>query len=123
MEVITAVAAWAISSACQNLPVARDLLGALCAPVIGDVAALQNSLSPAAKVYLPGSNDFDILSERWSLLGSPKGNLVVVPATDNDVSETVSMSFLELCLSTFVAFLTRIIPIRTSWTPALHILT
>lgn len=87
MEVLTAVAAWAITSACLNVPVARQLLGGICAR---DTAELGDRLSATAKIYQPGTAEFTNASIRWSNLDAPKPNLVVIPGTENDVAETVS---------------------------------
>lgn len=92
MEVLTAVAAWAITSACLSVPVARQLLGGICQR---DTAELGNRLSANAKIYQPGSAEFDAASIRWSNLKAPTVNLVVVPATENDVAEAVSSQTLS----------------------------
>ncbi|KAK2598063.1 hypothetical protein QQS21_005774 [Conoideocrella luteorostrata] len=89
MEVVAAVAAWALTSACHSLPVVRDLVPGLCPRDIGDAKELQDGLSPGAKVYFPGSQGFKDASTRWSVLNPPTVNVVVVPATENDVAETV----------------------------------
>ncbi|KAG8416249.1 hypothetical protein J3458_006845 [Metarhizium acridum] len=89
MEVVAAVAAWALTSACTGLPAARDLVPGLCPRDIGEAQELQSSLSPGAKVYFPGSAEFDDASTRWSTLSPPTVNVVVVAATAKDVSETV----------------------------------
>lgn len=77
-------------SACHSLPAARDLVPGLCPRDIGEAQELQNSLSPGAKVYFPGSPEFNNASTRWSTLSPPTVNVVVVPATEKDVSEIVS---------------------------------
>jgi hypothetical protein len=92
MEVITAVAAWAITSACQSAPIARNLLGGLSPR--GEYDDLKQNLSPTAKIYYPGSEEFEEASERWSVLDAPTVNVVVVPGIENDVAETVIFSFL-----------------------------
>lgn len=46
-------------------------------------------LSPEAKVYLPGSGDFDTASARWSALGKPVVNAAISAAVAQDVVETV----------------------------------
>jgi hypothetical protein len=94
MEVITAVASWVITSACQSLPLARNWLEGVSPRRIDDVAELGKKLSPSAKIYYPGSEGFDEASARWSVLDAPKVNVVVVPGTENDVSETVKFSSL-----------------------------
>jgi hypothetical protein len=92
MEVVTALAAWAITSACQDVPSTHNWLQGLC-PRGNDVRELGVKLSPTAKVYFPGSDEFEVASTRWSVLGAPKVNIVVVPGTENDVVETVNFSF------------------------------
>ena len=99
MEVITAVASWVISSACLSVPVARNWLGGNLRQ-IDDLAELGKKLSPTAKVYYPGSEDFEEASARWSVLDAPRVNVVVVPGTENDVAETV---ICPLCSFFFVA--------------------
>jgi hypothetical protein len=89
VEVITAVAAWVITSACQNVPVARNWLRGV-SPRGVDVNALAQKLSSTAKIYHPGSVEFEEASARWSVLDAPQVNVVVVPGTENDVAETVN---------------------------------
>ncbi|CCF44955.1 FAD binding domain-containing protein [Colletotrichum higginsianum] len=89
MKVFTALAAWTVTSACLNVPVARQLLGGICAR---DTADLGERLSPTAKIYQPGTAEFITASTRWSNLNAPKPNLVVVPGTENDVVETVKFA-------------------------------
>jgi hypothetical protein len=99
LQVITAVAAWAVTSACQSLPVTRNLWSRDV-----DFKALSEKLSSSAKVYYPGSNEFEEASSRWSNLEIPTVNIVVVPSTENDVVETVSFCFLYLVdLSIFLS--------------------
>jgi hypothetical protein len=103
LQVITAVAAWAVTSACQSLPVTRNLWSRDV-----DFKALSEKLSSTAKVYYPGSNEFEEASSRWSNLEIPTVNIVVVPSTENDVVETVSFCILylvDLSLSLFHIFL------------------
>ncbi|KAH8887629.1 FAD-binding domain-containing protein [Thozetella sp. PMI_491] len=89
MEVLTAVAAWALSSTCMNLPVPRSWLGGNCAKRDSDFAALSEKLSSTAQIYFPGSAEFTQLSARWSVLDTPTVNVVVVPTTENDIVETI----------------------------------
>ena len=93
LEVLTAVAAWAITSACQKVPVARNWLGGVGPRGNDDLKELGEKLSPAAKTYFPGSDEFEETSARWSVLDAPKVNVVVVPGTENDVAETVNFLF------------------------------
>lgn len=91
MEVLTAVAAWAFASACHSLPGACNYLDRHCPRGDADLKALEDSLSSTAKVYFPGSSGFTNATTRWSVLEEPKVNVVVVPGTENDVVETVSV--------------------------------
>lgn len=50
---------------------------------------LQGQLSSTASIYLPGSAAFDDAVARWSNLSTPTSNVVVVPATEDDVVTTV----------------------------------
>lgn len=59
-----------------------------------DFTQLARNLSPNAHIYLPGSDEFNSLSARWSNLSMPVANVVVVPSTENDVVQTVSHSLL-----------------------------
>jgi hypothetical protein len=95
MGAITAVAAWAIASAGQGVPIARNWVGGV-SPRGGcnvDVQQLQQELSATAKMYLPGSEGFIEASTRWSVLDAPTVNVVVVPGTENDVAVTVIFLF------------------------------
>src|SRR6478609_6883606 len=106
LQVFTALATLAATSACQTLW-ARDV----------DYKALSKDLSSSAKVYFPGSDEFDAASKRWSNLDTPSVNIVVVPATENDVVKIVSLvlhthrpalvyhfPFHRLCLSAYRGF-------------------
>lgn len=79
LQVLSSVATLAATSVCQTLW-SRDV----------DYKALSKELSASAKVYFPGSDDFETASTRWSNLDVPTVNIVVVPGTENDVVETVS---------------------------------
>lgn len=92
IELLAAVAGWAATSAGANVPIARNWLRGIC-PRAEDVQELGRKLSCRAKIYFPGSDEFDAASARWSALGAPKVNVVVVPGTENDVAETVFSSF------------------------------
>ena len=50
---------------------------------------LGSVLSPKAVIVLPGSPEFDRLSYRWIKVDSPTYSVIVVPATEKDVSESV----------------------------------
>ncbi len=53
---------------------------------------LSAKLSKTAEIYLPGSDGFDDLVARWSNLSTPVANVVVVPSTENDIVQIVSLS-------------------------------
>lgn len=67
--------------------------------------ALREVLSPTAKVYLPNSTEFEVVSTRWSVLEVPTVNIAVVPATEDDVAETVSLGWLPFTFVSFQVFL------------------
>lgn len=87
MEAFTAVAVWAMTSACRS--VARDWANGLCPRDDADLQELGAKLSSTAKVYFPGSSEFEDASARWSTLAEPNVTVVVVPGTESDVVETV----------------------------------
>ncbi|XDG06196.1 hypothetical protein ABKA04_005811 [Annulohypoxylon sp. FPYF3050] len=87
MEVVAAIAAWAISSACRNVPT-NSLFAPLCNRGV-NVEELAGRLSSGAKVYGPGSDIFVQATTRWSSLDAPGIDVVVVPSVENDVAETV----------------------------------
>lgn len=49
-------------------------------------------LSPAAKIHLPGSNGFELVTDRWNSWQNPHFDIVVEVATEADVSHTVPHS-------------------------------
>ncbi|KAI1444622.1 FAD binding domain protein [Annulohypoxylon stygium] len=87
MEVIAAVAAGAIASACQHA-VLGSWLASIC-PQRDYVSELGERLSRNAHIYIPGSDDFTTATTRWSIGHNPEVKLVVVPSIENDVAETV----------------------------------
>jgi hypothetical protein len=89
LKVFTAVVVWSLTSAGATIPLAGDELAGKCP--ITDVDQLGKKLSKAAKIFFPGSNEFLQASTRWSVLEVPKVNIVVVPGTEKDVAETVSV--------------------------------
>ena len=52
--------------------------------------ALRDVLSPAAEVFLQNTTQFEAVAIRWSVLEEPTANIAVVPATEDDVVQTVS---------------------------------
>ncbi|KAK3381236.1 FAD-dependent oxygenase [Podospora didyma] len=86
---LTMLAAWASAAAYAQWPAI-------------DNENLAARLSSTTKIYLPGSNGFNASGERWSYLEAPKVNIVVVPATENDVVQTVK--FAALFNLPFLAF-------------------
>lgn len=91
MEVLTAIAAWTMASACHNVPVARNWFNGLCPR--GEMQDFGATLSSSAKLYFPGSSEFDSATARWSTLAEPNVTVVVVPGTENDVVKTVNALF------------------------------
>ncbi|GAW22033.1 hypothetical protein ANO14919_115680 [Xylariales sp. No.14919] len=77
------LSAWALRAAsCNSCP-------ADCDSPDGLFQELKNSLSPAAAIYLRGSKEFEAKTARWSELDTPTANIVVIPATEDDVVDTV----------------------------------
>ncbi|KAI0883287.1 FAD binding domain protein [Annulohypoxylon maeteangense] len=87
MEVIAAVAAGAIASACQNA-VLSSWLVSIC-PQRDYAKELGERLSRNAHIYTPGSDNFAAATTRWSAAHAPEAKLVVIPSIENDVAETV----------------------------------
>jgi hypothetical protein len=59
-------------------------------PVTGiDLTTLAPELSPAARIYLPGSSEFAATTIRWSNLAPPAPNVVIAPGTEQDVATVV----------------------------------
>jgi FAD/FMN-containing dehydrogenase len=92
MEVLAAVAAWAACALCRSLPADTTnqcaILGQLC-PAQGVDDALKRRLSPRARIYYPGTSEFNQSTTRWSTRDAPLITITVEPATENDVVETV----------------------------------
>lgn len=89
MAAVTAVAAWALTAACENIPFDHHWLRDIY-PRNTNYQALQNRLSSAAQIIFPNSTNFDAATTRWSVLEEPQPNVVVVPATEDDVAVTVN---------------------------------
>ena len=67
-------------------------------PNIGDVnTTLVPQLSPNAAVWMPGSDGFEIATQRWSPRINPQFDLVVDVATEDDVSHTVNRAKEQRC--------------------------
>ncbi|KAF4996415.1 hypothetical protein FDECE_12451 [Fusarium decemcellulare] len=84
LKLLTAIAAWATTAACAATPTPG--LRGNCP---SDISKLGDKLSKSAKIYYPGTDEFDEATTRWSVLGAPRVNVVVVPGTEKDVVETV----------------------------------
>jgi hypothetical protein len=89
MKVTTATALVAWAATALAYPQVPSALRGSC-PGLEDIQALGRKLSSTAHIYFPGSDEFVLASKRWSQLGAPKVDIVVVPGTERDVSETVS---------------------------------
>ncbi|KAI0412992.1 hypothetical protein F5X98DRAFT_391328 [Xylaria grammica] len=83
MEVMAAIAAWALRLISRNQPTSTASWG------IQAVEDLAGRLSPRAQVYLPGSDTFAQATARWSALDVPSFKMVVVPSVENDVAVAV----------------------------------
>lgn len=96
LGVISALVACVTSSAADVKPqvVARSPVNSICprgGKWVDDVEEeLIKHLSDSAKVYLPGSSEFEAASTQWSQLETPNVNVVVVPGTPDDVAQTVN---------------------------------
>lgn len=91
MEVLAAVAAWTLGSTCLHVPVPRGLLGN-CPRSNETWSELASVLSANASIYFSGSEEFTNATARWSVLDAPTVNVVVVPATEDDVAQTVKFA-------------------------------
>ncbi|KAI0383382.1 FAD binding domain-containing protein [Hypomontagnella monticulosa] len=85
---LAVLSAWATAAAGAGLPDAHKLT-ARASP---NYSSLKCRLSKNAEVLLPGSDAFTEASARWSALEEPIANAVVVPATENDVVETIKFA-------------------------------
>jgi hypothetical protein len=84
LAVISGLVAWMITgSAAQDTQESPSWVG-------GVQDDLATRLSPAAKIFFPGSSEFELASRRWSVLEAPIVNVAIVPGTAQDVAETVS---------------------------------
>ncbi|CAH0000578.1 unnamed protein product [Clonostachys byssicola] len=91
-EIIAAVSVWAWSAAALSIPAIRDAASQICPRSMEEMQQLQDKLSATAKIYFPGSTEFVEASVRWSNLHAPTVNVVVVPGTEQDVSETIKFA-------------------------------
>lgn len=89
---LATVTAWAATATCAATPFARSDAAGSCSE---DLGQLGKKLSKSAKIYCPGSPEFEKATTRWSVLAAPKVNIVVVPGTEQDVARTVSVSYLK----------------------------
>jgi hypothetical protein len=70
-------------------------------PVAGiDLTTLAPELSPAARIYLPGSSEFAATTIRWSYLEPPAPSVVIAPGTELDVAKIVGL-FKSECFTCF----------------------
>ncbi|CAO2650808.1 Nn.00g091050.m01.CDS01 [Neocucurbitaria sp. VM-36] len=58
-----------------------------------DAKTLASHLSPAAKIYFPGSPGFTTYTVRWSNLEAPTPNVAILPGTEQDVSKIVKFAY------------------------------
>lgn len=86
-----ALFAWAAVASCQEFAVvARGNVGAI------NYAELKKDLSTESEFYFPGSGEFEDATARWSNYSIPIASIVVVPATEQDVVNTVSIFIVTL---------------------------
>ncbi|KAK3933876.1 hypothetical protein QBC46DRAFT_430719 [Diplogelasinospora grovesii] len=83
MKLITAVSTWSLAAG------AGTVLSGTCKD---EYAQLGAKLSSTAAIYCPGTAEFQAGSARWSVLSSPRVNVVIVPGTEGDVFETVQFA-------------------------------
>ena len=112
--IIIALAAWANSSAARSIqqqqPSTSNVTPVNICPRamdnwVDDIKTeLVPKLSPGAKVYLPGSGDFDTATARWSALRAPTVNAAISAAVPQDVVETVG-SFIFRFSSSEISFM------------------
>ena len=101
---IAALSAWAAAVACQDVSGPSLSLETRGDSLLGvDYTQLAKKLSKNAHIYLPGSDGFIAAVARWSSLDAPVANVVVVPSTEHDVVETVSLLPLSPQLHVFLA--------------------
>ena len=95
IKAFMAVSAWnlALNAAYQTINNESSLNSSLCYGQTETVEMLWSRLSRNSKIYCPQSPEFDRATARWSALEAPKVNIVVVPSTEKDVAETVSLPF------------------------------
>lgn len=90
MEVIVAVAAWALNSVAGYLPLqAGTFERSVSSNITADLSA---RLSSGARIYYPGSENFADATARWSSYEAPNFTIAVEVATENDVVETVKFA-------------------------------
>ncbi|EFR04908.1 FAD binding domain-containing protein [Nannizzia gypsea CBS 118893] len=100
--IVFALAAWANGSAARSIqqqPSASNGASVNICPRDMDTSwvdaiktELVPKLSPEAKVYLPGSRDFDNASVRWSALDKPMVSVAIEVTVAQDVVETVKFA-------------------------------
>ncbi|KAK8071880.1 FAD-linked oxidoreductase [Apiospora saccharicola] len=80
---IAALSAHATAVASVGIPVSFS--AASGTPKGHDYSELAKQLSSTASIYLPGSEEFNDITLRWSNLSAPIASIVVVPGTEDDV--------------------------------------
>lgn len=91
MKFCTLILAWATVVASRGLPARSSWLDDLYKRS-DNLEQLGQRLSRDAEIFLPGSDGYNEATTRWSELSKPTVNIVVVPATTNDVAETVKFA-------------------------------
>ncbi|KAH8585523.1 FAD binding domain-containing protein [Bisporella sp. PMI_857] len=100
-----ALLAWTGTVACRTIPFPGHEARGDYYPSIVNYGQLAGKLSRTAQIYLPSSNEFELAVARWSNLSTPVATVVVVPSTEHDVVETVSLSFVNFANQYSLPFL------------------
>jgi hypothetical protein len=90
IRLLAALAAWTVTATCAATPVVSSDAAGTCSE---GLSQLGKKLSKSAKIYCPGSAEFEQATTRWSVLEAPKVNIVVVPGTEEDVVKTAGSTF------------------------------
>ncbi|SPJ74581.1 related to oxidoreductase [Fusarium torulosum] len=86
IRLLAALTAWSVTVTCAATPAVSSEAAGTCSE---GLSQLGKKLSKSAKIYCPGSAEFEKATTRWSVLEAPKVNIVVVPGTEEDVIKTV----------------------------------
>lgn len=85
-----------------------------------DIQSFAPQLSPASKVYIPGSDEFTTYTVRWSNLEPPTPNVVIAPGTEQDVAKILGASKCFQCGGRVVDIVPRLNSPRNITFPSSH---